>query len=142
MPNLWERVDSAIIAAMQNLTTQQDQYAALAARIRGWAHELGFQAVGIADTDLAAAESGLMEWLAQGMHGEMDYMANHGTKRSRPAELVPGTLRVISLRMNYLPPQAWDSGQVLADGERAYISRYALGRDYHKIGRASCRERV
>jgi epoxyqueuosine reductase len=89
--------------------------------------------VGISDTDLSAAENGLLEWLGLGMHGEMDYMANHGTKRSRPAELVPGTLRVITLRMNYAPPAARDSRQVLADGERAFISRYALGRDYHKV---------
>jgi len=98
-----------------------------------WAHELGFQAVGISDTDLTAAESGLLEWLSQGWHGELDYMANHGTKRSRPEELVPGTLSVISLYMNYLPPDARDSWKVLAEGERAYISRYALGRDYHKV---------
>lgn len=135
------QADSAIIVTMQNRKPQQGQngnpqqvnYAALAAQIRGWAHELGFQAVGISDTDLSAAESGLLEWLALGWHGEQDYMANHGTKRSRPAELVPGTLRVISLRMNYLPPQARDSWQVLAEGERAFISRYALGRDYHKV---------
>ena len=100
---------------MQNGNPQQVNYAALAAQIRGWAHELGFQAVSISDTDLTAAENGLLEWLALGRHGELDYMANHGTKRSRPAELVPGTLRVISLRMNYLPPQARDSWQVLAD---------------------------
>lgn len=102
-------------------------------QIRAWAHELGFQAVGISDIDLSAAEKGLHEWLAQGLHGEMDYMANHGTKRSRPAELVPGALRVISLRMNYAPPDARDSWQVLEEGERAFISRYALGRDYHKV---------
>lgn len=108
-------------------------YAALAAQIREWAHELGFQAVGISDTDLSAAESGLLEWLARGLHGGMDYMANHGTKRSRPAELVPGTLRVISLRMDYLPPTVRDSWEVLTNGERAFISRYALGRDYHKV---------
>ena len=107
----------------------------LAAQIRSWAHELGFQAVGITDTDLAAAENGLLEWLALGLHGELDYMAKHGTKRSRPAELLPGTLRVISLRMNYLPPQARDSWKVMEDGERAFISRYALGRDYHKVMR-------
>ncbi len=118
---------------MQNGNPHLVDYTALAARIREWAHELGFQAVGISDTDLAAAESGLQEWLSLGQHGELDYMANHGAKRSRPAELVAGTLRVISLRMNYLPPQARDSWQVLADGERAYISRYALGRDYHKV---------
>ena len=108
-------------------------YTALAARIREWAHELGFQAVGISDTDLSAAENGLLEWLSLGWHGELDYMANHGTKRSRPAELVPGTLRVISLSMNYTPSAARDTRQVLVDGERAFISRYALGRDYHKV---------
>ena len=125
--------DSAIIVTMQNVNPQQVNYAALAAQIRGWAHELGFQAVGISDTDLTVAENGLLEWLALGMHGELDYMANHGTKRSRPAELLPGTLRVISLRMNYAPPDARDSWQVLAESERAFISRYALGRDYHKV---------
>jgi epoxyqueuosine reductase len=118
---------------MQNGNPHLVDYAALDARIRAWAHELGFQAVGISDTDLTAAENGLMEWLALGLHGELDYMAIHGTKRSRPAELLPGTLRVISLRMDYLPPQARDSWQVLAVGERAFISRYALGRDYHKV---------
>ena len=117
----------------KNVNPQQVNYAALATQIRAWAHELGFQAVGISDTDLSAAENGLLEWLALGMHGELDYMANHGTKRSRPAELLPGTLRVISLRMNYAPPDARDSWQVMAEGERAFISRYALGRDYHKV---------
>lgn len=82
---------------------------------------------------MADAETGLLEWLAQGFHGEMDYMAKHGMKRSRPAELVPGTVRVITLRMNYLSESARDSDQVLSSGERAYISRYALGRDYHKL---------
>ncbi|MEO8343406.1 MAG: tRNA epoxyqueuosine(34) reductase QueG [Gallionella sp.] len=118
---------------MQNGNPHLVNYTALAAQIRTWAHELGFQAVGISDTDLSAAERGLLEWLSLGWHGALDYMANHGTKRSRPAELLPGTLRVISLRMNYLPPRARDSWQVLAEDERAFISRYALGRDYHKV---------
>lgn len=118
---------------MQNDHTQPLKYAALAAQIREWAHELGFQAVGISDTDLSEAESGLFQWLAQGLHGEMDYMSKHGVKRTRPAELIPGTLRVISLRMNCAPADALDSWQVLADGERAFISRYTLGRDYHKV---------
>ena len=117
----------------QNGNPQPVNYAALATQIRAWAHELGFQAVGISDTDLAAAENGLLEWLAHGLHGELDYMAKHGLKRSRPAELLPGTVRVISLRMNYLPTDARDSWQVLAEGERAFVSRYALGRDYHKV---------
>lgn len=120
---------------MQKDTPRPVDYPALVAQIRAWAHELGFQAAGISDTDLAAAESGLLEWLAQGMHGSMDYMAKHGTKRTRPSELVPGTIRVVSLRMNCAPPDVRDSWQVLADGERAFISRYALGRDYHKVVR-------
>jgi epoxyqueuosine reductase len=118
---------------MQKTSPRQIDYPALAAQIRAWALELGFQTVGISDTDLSVAENGLLEWLALGLHGELDYMAKHGSKRSRPAELVPGTLRVISLSMNYVLPQARDSWQVLADGERAFISRYALGRDYHKV---------
>ena len=108
-------------------------YAALAANIKEWGRALGFQAVGISDTALDDAEARLLEWLARGYHGEMDYMAKHGTKRSRPAELIPGTLRVISLRMDYYPPDAKDAGEVLQDSSRAFISRYALGRDYHKV---------
>ncbi len=77
-----------------------------------------------------------MQWLADGQHGAMDYMAKHGAKRARPAELVPGTLRVISVRMNYHPEPAKDTHEVLADGDRAFVSRYALGRDYHKVLRS------
>ncbi len=117
---------------MQNGTPQTD-YATLAANIKEWGRALGFQAVGISDTALGDAEAHLLEWLARGNHGEMDYMAKHGAKRSRPAELVPGTLRVISLRMDYYPPNAKDAWEVLQDGSRAFISRYALGRDYHKV---------
>ena len=120
---------------MQNRNPQSGQYEKLAANIRIWAHELGFQAAGIADTSLAEAETGLLNWLAQGFHGQMDYMAKHGTKRSRPADLLAGTLRVISLRMNYAALDARDSWDVLNQGERAFISRYALGRDYHKLMR-------
>lgn len=105
---------------------------ALAARIQAWGRELGFQAVAITDTDLSHAEAGLTAWLAAGCHGTMDYMAKHGLTRARPAELVPGTLRVISVRMNYRPPAA-DAHEALADPGRAYLSRYALGRDYHKL---------
>ena len=107
----------------------------LAARIRQWGRELGFDAIGFADTALDAAEAELAAWLEAGFHGEMDYMASHGTRRSRPAELVPGTMSVITARMNYLP-QAAPMETVLADGSRAAISRYALGRDYHKLLRA------
>lgn len=89
--------------------------------------------MGITDTDLTEAESGLLQWLADGLHGDLDYMAKHGTRRSRPEQLVPGTLRVISVRMDYLPENAKDGWQVLEQGDRAFISRYALGRDYHKV---------
>ncbi|EXJ16470.1 tRNA epoxyqueuosine(34) reductase QueG [Imhoffiella purpurea] len=105
----------------------------LADRIRDWGRELGFQQVGITDTDLSTAEGRLMEWLADGRHGDMEYMARHGTKRSRPAELVPGTLRVISVRMDYLPETPDRTRGILADPATAFISRYALGRDYHKL---------
>ena len=106
--------------------------AALADLIKAWGQELGFQQTGIAGLDLARHEEYLERWLAAGFHGEMDYMAAHGSKRSRPAELVPGTLRVVSLRMDYLPGDTRMSER-LADGTAAYISRYALGRDYHKL---------
>ena len=127
--------DSAIIKGMQNNYPQSGWHEELASNIRMWAHELGFQETGITDTDLAEAEDGLLSWLARGFHGQMDYMAKHGAKRSRPEELVNGTLRVISVRMNYLPSKAKDSWEVLHDGESAFISRYALGRDYHKLMR-------
>jgi epoxyqueuosine reductase len=106
----------------------------LARSIKEWGKKLGFQKVSIADAgaDMRQAETGLFEWLDKGYHGEMDYMARHGTRRTRPAELVPGTLRVISVRMNYMPV-AKDSWQVIQDGTQAFISRYALGRDYHKV---------
>jgi epoxyqueuosine reductase len=123
-----------MIRFMQNELPQTD-YNSLAARIKVWGQALGFQAVGISDTHLDAAEAHLLQWLADGHHGSMDYMAKHGIKRARPAELVPGTLRVISVRMNYYPENAKDTEEVLADGSRAFISRYALGRDYHKVMR-------
>ncbi|HEY4637042.1 MAG TPA: tRNA epoxyqueuosine(34) reductase QueG, partial [Burkholderiales bacterium] len=104
-------------------------YGALAAHIKQWGGELGFQAVGIADTDLAAAENRLGEWLGKGWHGEMDYMARHGALRARLAELVPGTLRVISCRMDYAHSLEEDEDDPL----HASISRYARGRDYHKV---------
>jgi len=121
---------------MQNRNPQRVDYEVLASQIREWAHELGFQAVGICDTNLAVAENGLLEWLALGWHGEMDYMAKHGVKRCRPAELFPGTARVISLGMNYAPADVQDSWQILGESESAFISRYALGRDYHKVLRS------
>lgn len=125
-------VTSAMIGFMQNAIPQTD-YNALAAHIKGWGKSLGFQAVGISDTNLDAAEAHLLQWLADGHHGAMDYMAKHGVKRARPAELLPGTVRVISVRMNYYPEHSADTAEVLADGSRAFVSRYALGRDYHKV---------
>src|SRR5690348_1757432 len=111
-------------------------YSALAARIKHWGMELGFAQVGIATTELGDDETHLLNWLAQGRHGEMDYMARHGTKRSRPANLHPGTLRVISARLDYDPPGARDGWEVIKDPELGFVSRYALGRDYHKLMRA------
>ena len=108
--------------------------AALAKRIKDWGAQLGFQAVGIADADLSAAEPRLLEWLSRGWHGEMEYMARHGSLRARPAALKPGTLRVISCRMDYLNDDA-QSVPPLSD-EKALIARYARGRDYHKVLRA------
>ncbi len=104
----------------------------LVAAIRQWGRELGFQQVGVSDTDLTEAERHLFGWLEAGFQGEMEYMARHGTKRSRPAELEPGTVSVISARMDYLPEGAAAEG-VLATSQLGYISRYALGRDYHKL---------
>ena len=108
-------------------------YAALAARIKSWGGELGFQGVGIADADLSAAEPRLLEWLARGWHGEMEYMARHGALRARPADLKAGTLRVISCRMDYLNDEV---DGIPAPSEFAYVARYARGRDYHKLLRA------
>lgn len=106
----------------------------LADNIRHWALELGFQDVGIADTDLTLASERLQTWLNAGHHADMDWMHQHGDKRTHPAQLEPGTLRVISARMDYLPAGR-DPQDVLNDPAKAYISRYALGRDYHKLMR-------
>ena len=108
----------------------------LATDIRTWGRELGFQQIGIADVDLSAAETHLLNWLGHGRHGEMHYMESHGTRRSRPQELIPGILRVISARLDYLPGQAADTDAVLRDPSLGFISRYALGRDYHKVMRS------
>jgi epoxyqueuosine reductase len=109
-----------------------DDWSALAAQIKDWGRTLGLQSVGIADTDLSVAEARLEEWLAAGLHGRMDYMARHGRRRSRPGDLVPGTLRVIAARLDYLPP-ARGMAEALADPASGYVARYALGRDYHKM---------
>jgi epoxyqueuosine reductase len=114
---------------------------ALALAIKDWGRELGFADVRISDAELTGAEEGLQAWLDAGRHGEMDYMASHGMKRARPAELVPGTIRVISARMDYLPratPDDWREreGRRLQDSQAAVVSIYARGRDYHKVLRA------
>ena len=109
--------------------------AALAERIKTWSRELGFQQLGVAGIALGEDAAHLRRWLDEGLHGRMEYMARHGDKRARPEELVPGTLRVLSVRMDYGTGDdaaAWDT---LAEGERAYVARYALGRDYHKVMR-------
>lgn len=107
--------------------------ARLCADIARWARELGFDEVGIADIELDSHAARLREWLAAGMHGEMEYMARHEHLRRDPAALHPGTVRVISVRMNYLPRDARPTADILADPSAAFISRYALGRDYHRV---------
>ncbi len=110
-------------------------YATLARDIKRWAIELGFADAAISDIDLGEDEQHLQRWLDGGHHGEMEYMARHGTRRTRPAELEPGTQRVISVRMDYIPPGTANAWDVLGDAEAGYVSRYALGRDYHKLMR-------
>ena len=108
-------------------------------RLRQWATELGFAALGVSDVDLSEAGPGLDQWLAQGCHGEMEYMARHREARTEPARLVPGTIRAVMVALDYAPDDpAWldRAWSTLADHERAYVSRYALGRDYHKVVRA------
>jgi epoxyqueuosine reductase len=111
----------------------QVQLETLTQKIKTWAHSLGLSGIGITDTSLSDAETELNAWLANGFHGEMDYMEKHGTKRSRPETLEPGTTRIISARLDYLPQPLAQSKQFLADPELAFIARYALGRDYHKV---------
>ena len=120
------------------MQSSQPDLTELARTIKRWGAELGFADVRIADVDLTHAEAGLQAWLDAGRHGEMDYMASHGMKRARPAELVPGTVRVITARMDYLPdttPPDWRERETarLADPQAAVISLYARGRDYHKV---------
>lgn len=110
-------------------------YHELAEQIKQWASELGFEQTGITDTRLDEPERHFLNWLDDGFHGEMDYMERHGTKRSRPQELTPGTIRVISTRLNYQPAHATDADTVLSSPNIGYVSRYALGRDYHKLMR-------
>jgi epoxyqueuosine reductase len=109
--------------------------AGLVADIKRWGTELGFARLGVAAIDLAGDEAHFRDWLLAGFDGEMEYMSRHGSKRTRPAELIPGTVSCISARMDYWPADAADPAEILADGTMAYVSRYALGRDYHKLVR-------
>ncbi|MEJ2141522.1 MAG: tRNA epoxyqueuosine(34) reductase QueG [Gammaproteobacteria bacterium] len=101
-------------------------------KIRQWGSELGFQSIGVSNVDLSETEADLQKWLDAGFHGDMDWMAHHGKKRTRPAELEPGTVSIISARMDYYP-DARQAEAVLQNPQQAYVSRYALGRDYHKL---------
>jgi len=114
-------------------TTHPQDISQLAAQIRQWGLSLGFQQIGISDTDLTAAETHLQNWLAEGRQGKMDYMSAHGLKRSRPELLQPGTRSIISVRMDYLPEAPTNSEALLHNPAAAFVSRYALGRDYHKL---------
>ena len=113
---------------------------ALKAEIKRWSAELGFQQIGVSDVDLGAVEARLDAWLDAGFHGTMHYMQRHGTKRTRPDELVPGTLRVLSVGMDYLPEAQSSASSLLDHESKAYVSRYALGRDYHKLLRGRLRK--
>ena len=120
------------------MSLSETNLAELALSIKRWGRELGFAEVRITDVDLSHAEAGLQAWLDAGMHGDMDYMASHGMMRARPAELVPGTVRVVSARMDYLPSATGDDWREretarLADPQAAVLSLYARGRDYHKV---------
>jgi epoxyqueuosine reductase len=125
--------------AVQNAAAEPG--AEVLTKLRQWASELGFSQIGVAGIDLSSAEPGLLDWLARGFHGEMHYMALHGLKRARPAELVPGTVCVITARMNHLPsdaPEGWQAieWQRLSEPGKATVSTYARGRDYHKVLRS------
>ena len=112
------------------------QLADLALAVKREGRALGFQQVGVTGVEPGEAESRFKSWLARGFHGEMDYLSRHGSKRTRPAELVPGTVRVVSARMDYWPGGSADAEEMLDRSPHAYVSRYALGRDYHKVLRA------
>jgi len=131
---------SDVAAVAATAPCDDRDWASLASNVQRWGRELGFDEIGIADTALAADEARLLQWLAAGRHGAMDYMARHGVTRARPAELVPGTVRIITARMNYLPPAARAAAKVLAEPRKAFIARYALGRDYHNVLRARLRK--
>jgi epoxyqueuosine reductase len=129
----------------ESLSTSTLSMADLAQAIRTWGAELGFQQLGVAAVDIPEDEARLLAWLEQGRHGAMGYMARHGARRARPQEIAPGTLRIISARMDYLPPHTRKAQDVLERPDLGYVSRYALGRDYHKVLRrrlAALAERI
>ncbi len=130
--DVWQNYTHQSLGFSRLMPVNSVDLPALAHSIKQWARELGFQQVGIAGLELGEHEQHLQRWLDAGYHGDMDYMGAHGSKRSHPDELVPGTLRVVSLRMDYLPGDT-QMVQRLAEPEKAYVSRYALGRDYHKL---------
>jgi epoxyqueuosine reductase len=111
----------------------------LALQIKDWGREIGFNQIGIADIDLNHTKDHYLEWIKQGFHGEMHYMVKHGSRRYQPDELVPNTIRIITARLNYLP-HSHNSETILEDGQKAFISRYALGRDYHKVMRTKLKK--
>src|SRR3954462_11990865 len=133
MPGASAAPRRAVASASGNLRSVAMDYGALVERIRKWGQELGWEDCGIANADLWAAEPRLLDWLAQGRHGEMEYMARHGALRAQPAKLKPGTLRVISCRMEY---GTGEPNDLPSSNGAAYIARYARGRDYHKVLRA------
>ncbi|MBF8269507.1 MAG: queG [Gammaproteobacteria bacterium] len=128
-----QNLNSMLIDKSAVLPGKAIDFQTLTQQIKAWGLELGFQQIGITGVDLSTDAKHLDNWLHAGRHGEMTYMSRHGSRRSRPQELVQGTLRVISARMDYFPPDARLAPTVLADQRRAYISRYALGRDYHRL---------
>ncbi len=128
--------DAGGMSSVMDAGSAKRDWHSLANRLQTWGHELGFEAIGVSDVDLEDEEVRLLNWLDAGRHGEMDYMARHGVARARPAELVPGTLRVITARLNYWPTVAKSARDVLADSRLAYVARYALSRDYHKVLRS------
>lgn len=131
---MYKHVCSTIIACMEEINTTLAM-SELHNKMQGWAKSFGFQQLGVSDINLAESEEKLLRWLEAGFNGSMGYMSRHGTKRTRPAELVPGTVRVITLRMDYWPEAAAEPWSVLTDDKLGFISRYALGRDYHKLMR-------
>jgi epoxyqueuosine reductase len=120
----------------KSLSLSEEQLSQLTSKIKTWGTEMGFDAIGICDGELSKHEAYLNSWLEKGMQGEMDYMLKHGSKRTNPEQLVAGTKRVISVRMDYAPADIKAAEDILEDKDIGYISRYALGRDYHKVLRS------